>query len=104
MMRCARARLSTTSSAGFNALNGEQAPRQAVIPVQALHLQFDRRTRFGRAAAVPFDRLEGAMTMKSGFIPFCGYTVTPFDARPPERTAPTDPTLLDIWAARRRQR
>ena len=44
--------------------------------------------------------------MKSGFIPFCGYTVTPLDAQPPERTAPAVNwrSLLDMWAARARQR
>ena len=46
------------------------------------------------------------MTVKSGFIPFCGYTATPLDARPSERTAPVVNwrSLLDIWAARARQR
>jgi uncharacterized protein YjiS (DUF1127 family) len=46
------------------------------------------------------------MTMRSGFTPFCGYTVTALDARPLERTAPAvdSPSLFDIWAARRRQR
>ena len=45
------------------------------------------------------------MNHPSGFIPFCGYAVTPLVAPPPERTAPAvRSSLLDIWAARARQR
>src|SRR5262249_15672728 len=44
--------------------------------------------------------------MSSGFIPLCGYTVTPIEARPPRRTGPAadSPSLLDIWVARALQR
>jgi uncharacterized protein YjiS (DUF1127 family) len=64
------------------------------------------RERDGPRFSQAGQRNDAAMTMKAGFIPFCGYTVTPLDARSPERTARAvhSPSRLDIWAARRRQR
>ena len=44
--------------------------------------------------------------MSSGFIPFCGYNITPLNVRRPEPSFPLvdSPSRFDIWAARARQR